>query len=1135
MELYLAPVGAGKTDYVQTRIADLKAKNPFASVWVLLATERQIIDFRRRLLARQAAKKQDSAVYFNVEFFSFYNLYERILMLAGKPQRRLYDAGRYGVIRAVLTELSADGKLPLLGAVAQTNGFVRITADFIYELKQNLIDPDLFANAADSAADPKLKELALIYAAYQDVLVTNRLVDREGEGWVALSALAQSPSVVKFIDLLIVDGYDQFNPLQARLLTHLGGLVGESILTLTTVPGREQTLGRRFERALERLEQCHKEENFPYEITRLDVPTGSASQAAPALRHLSSTLLTRQAPEYTLPTENITLIEAPDEGQEAAAVLRQVKRLLLDGVKPDDILIAVRDWTRYGRYFGAYGRSFGLPLLLHHGEPLIENPAIAALVNLLELHVDGKFRRRELLDALRSPYFTFPYISENGWADKIDQISRDYVVTADVAVWIEAIDSATAPAETATSEADDDEDREDERIKIPEAEAGMLKSALSMCFEALTPPPQHTTAGYIHWLETLIGEDSEPEIDDLEDVTIPGVSKAEGEESSTNGKGHHVEYSLGMIRRIREPLQTAESNIAQGIVERDLKALHEFKLALRSLLVTEGLLHSIQGLKSRHSAAVISWEQFWSALKTILAARSIQLGETGADKSIGRDGRVLVTTISDARGLPHPHVFILGLSEGIFPAPIAEDRVLLDSERTRLRRFGVSLTLSNERADEEGLFYEMLNLAGQSVTLSRPTVNNGAMLAESHLWRGVKAVIPHPKYILYRPGSVISLQEAASMGEAAVAAAQHMTRTASLSGEVVWLAQQSLSWVRIVHGRWVELTRMAREQRHDRYTGRLQADRAIRRAAALLDDRHVWSASQLNEYGQCPFRYFAKRMLNLEAVDEPEEGMDAAQLGTLYHAVLEQTYRQITEKGMTISPENANAALEILHDVMSRVLPSAPYRLRFRASSLWEREQAALRRRLIAYVEADFAGESPNAKAFGKNLPRTPYRLEASFGGAGDDARPIKMQIGEQKILVRGKIDRIDRVGDRLVVMDYKTGTTGISSSEISAGRNFQMLMYLKAAALLAGSSDDVAGGVFIHLANLSASGKVSLNDEDDQAILREGERHIERNLERGRSGDFAVTANKLHDGRCAHYCDYHQFCRVSIIHQRKT
>lgn len=50
--LVQARVGAGKTQIAQARILALKRERPLAKVWVLLATERQMVDFRQRLYDR---------------------------------------------------------------------------------------------------------------------------------------------------------------------------------------------------------------------------------------------------------------------------------------------------------------------------------------------------------------------------------------------------------------------------------------------------------------------------------------------------------------------------------------------------------------------------------------------------------------------------------------------------------------------------------------------------------------------------------------------------------------------------------------------------------------------------------------------------------------------------------------------------------------------------------------------------------------------------------------------------------------------------------------------------------------------------------------------------------------------------
>ncbi len=57
--------------------------------------------------------------------------------------------------------------------------------------------------------------------------------------------------------------------------------------------------------------------------------------------------------------------------------------------------------------------------------------------------------------------------------------------------------------------------------------------------------------------------------------------------------------------------------------------------------------------------------------------------------------------------------------------------------------------------------------------------------------------------------------------------------------------------------------------------------------------QHVWSASRLESYRSCPFQFFVSRMLHLEPRVEPAEGLDAAQLGNIYHHLFEQLYAAV--------------------------------------------------------------------------------------------------------------------------------------------------------------------------------------------------------------------------------------------------
>ena len=367
-------------------------------------------------------------------------------------------------------------------------------------------------------------------------------------------------------------------------------------------------------------------------------------------------------------------------------------------------------------------------------------------------------------------------------------------------------------------------------------------------FAAVTPPEIGSVGDQVAWLEGLIGADV-PDPDEDTSAEAPA-------------------YTLNLPGCIRDGADAA-------IVARDLAALQGVKGVLRGSLAAQELTASLDYQRA------VEGRTFVRELSAAVSAASVGGGSAAG---ASREGRVLVTSVADARGLPHKHVFLVGLSEGIFPMPAPEDPLLLDSERISLRKVGIDLPTQAERAGDDGLFYSLIGQARESLTLSRPHSKDGEAWAASHLWRAVLALFDDlaPEHL--KLGAVAA--DPATAHEAALAAADALSR-----GEAPGWADAA-DWARIRRGHAVEIGRMSRAP-YDRYSGRLSDADLIAQVAAEHGAGKVWSASQLNELGACGFRYYAKRLLALEALDDPADGMDAQQLGTLYHEILEETYARL--------------------------------------------------------------------------------------------------------------------------------------------------------------------------------------------------------------------------------------------------
>ena len=581
-----------------------------------------------------------------------------------------------------------ESQLEYFQHIVDTRGFVSIMADLIDELKQASVGEDDFAAAA---GNDKEEEIARIYRRYQETLRRSDLADVEGEGWLALAKLRERPQIARDVDLLIVDGYDQFTLVQAQLLAALARAIDEVHITLTDLPSANAAaLPHRSVRARQTLARAFAIARLHLKVETI-APDSNERQAD--LERLSQRVFS------DLPAapggDAIQMIAMPNPAEEVRSVLRRIKRQLLDGVQPDDILVAIRDWNRYAAHFETGREEYALPLLLHFESGLHKAPVIAILIDLLGMA--PQFRRRDLLDVLRSPYIDAGLEGEQ--IDLLDRISMErQFLGGGGAEWLDMVNRAGRSANDYNDDA--------RRACLTAEQRKALFSRLSAFFDGVTPVGRADTVAYVDWLDGLLGAEA--------------LSESPGASSQIAGNG----FSLNIIERAR---QHGSGNAE--IIRRDLAALAGLKRVLRDMAASDDVLRATFG-----ETADMDWRQFLSDLEQALET-------TAADPFYrSRVGQVLVTTASEARGLPHRHVYILGLAEGLFPAEISEDPFFLDTEREYLKENGIQLATQAERIDDQGLFYELISLPRDSLTLSRPTFQAGKVWIESHLWRAVRRV-----------------------------------------------------------------------------------------------------------------------------------------------------------------------------------------------------------------------------------------------------------------------------------------------------------------------------------------------------------------------------------------------------------
>jgi ATP-dependent helicase/DNAse subunit B len=265
-----------------------------------------------------------------------------------------------------------------------------------------------------------------------------------------------------------------------------------------------------------------------------------------------------------------------------------------------------------------------------------------------------------------------------------------------------------------------------------------------------------------------------------------------------------------------------------------------------------------------------------------------------------------------------------------------------------------------------------------------------------------------------------------------------------------------------------------------------------------------WSPSSLEKYHSCPYSFFVGRVLRLKPRQEPAEGMDAAQLGNIYHKIFEQLYSALDLQKRT-DPEKLRA---ILPTIARKIFDQAPAKQGFRETAWWRetREKIAdnVARSIaaLAEIQEDFA----------------PVEFELSFF----DPHTLTVYDGDDHFLLRGFIDRVDRDQQgRSRIIDYKTsGPYNYTKQTLESGDNIQLALYALAArdALDLGEPVD---GFYWHILQAQVS-KLTLREYGPSAAIDVAVGHAWDSVRGARQGYF--LAQPPADG-CPSWCPAVSFC----------
>ncbi|MCC6476563.1 PD-(D/E)XK nuclease family protein [bacterium] len=412
-----------------------------------------------------------------------------------------------------------------------------------------------------------------------------------------------------------------------------------------------------------------------------------------------------------------------------------------------------------------------------------------------------------------------------------------------------------------------------------------------------------------------------------------------------------------------------------------------------------------------------------------------------------------VATREQLYGVISDDLFVMGLSEGIFPRRDQPDPLLLDDDRRELnhrleQHERDPLPLSSQWPERERFWLQsLITSARNSLTVShsRSDKQERGLIASSFMRECASK--------LY--GSDLTTEDVFQRlrdrdGGRYVFAHQLGTEDPAESISPAEYDASSLdqkSRFPLLHREQDEPFRRAFLCESARFTGkhftRFDGVTEDEVALKLLGEHHtssrLYSATELEHYWQCPFRYFAA--VELEAFSPDTEAeldpFGPLERGTLIHSILEKYHRARLNKPISADNYALSDLFALAQTEMRLYAEENPTGPRF----LWARHMRMIERTLGKYY-GELLNLGPTWKTIG---------VETGFGKRGDALPVARIADGETAISFKGRIDRCDEdTNGALLLTDYKAGK---KKSGRAKERRLQLCIY---SAALAGKSDTV-------------------------------------------------------------------------------
>ncbi len=439
--------------------------------------------------------------------------------------------------------------------------------------------------------------------------------------------------------------------------------------------------------------------------------------------------------------------------------------------------------------------------------------------------------------------------------------------------------------------------------------------------------------------------------------------------------------------------------------EREAEALSGREDEEDYALLYDCLIDSLDQLVEVAGELPVTVREFSQLLLALLA-------EADVGRLPSRTDEVTVGNADLLRKSDSRFVYILGLSEGEFPAAEHESGCFDREEKEALLAVGIETSPDGERrfSDERLYFYRAVTGARDGVTLtySYRSREGGEQYPSSFL-TDTAALFPGKEVNDYNdlPAERL-LYGLPEILEYAVEKGYHLTFPEGAG---------------VVEGKYALDTP-------------LDASAEIllpNEADALFGSKIHLTQSRADRFVNCRFAYHCAYSLKLS--EGASGSFERVDIGNFVHRILETFFSLSKDRLKTMEDDEAGALLEkVVADYMAPLQRSNPSkRFASLAARLFRTTKLLVFNLLEEFRHSDF-------------LP-TFFELPITASGEGG-VRAEEIPVGDGlSVIMTGKIDRVDsfRQGKDVYirVVDYKTGSKSFSLADLALGLNLQLLIYL--------------------------------------------------------------------------------------------